>query len=362
MAGSGIGATIRSISGLGKALTTLRSSVSSLQSQVDNLSGLGAIKWTPVEGSGSIPLEVSNGQGVSTIGVDGYDFVVANTGAVSTSIENADDFQQTTSLRGFAIRLTTMPNTNGDIIEMFIGDGEDLASSTDGYILQGTWNGITNVFTSMTLRNPFQAAPPQTIFNVAYTEGQTLVLGFNNSFASVALDLNNLMTFSAAPADASIMGAYSVSATGTASFIGDIAEDSAGFGEIQRLTTATPALNYPADVANQAVEIEGLGIGVTAKITTGTVKDGVYVFFNQNSEPADQGSIPDSLTIAQGDIRYERVKLNNLEAQRAPDFNDDSSQGYEIGSLWFDQNTDPISVYIATWVGVGDAEWRRLDT
>lgn len=53
------------------------------------------------------------------------------------------------------------------------------------------------------------------------------------------------------------------------------------------------------------------------------------------------------------------TKKSNLSAAVAPTVNEDSGDGYGIGSLWIDTSAD--NVYIATDVTVGAALWRLLN-
>jgi hypothetical protein len=52
------------------------------------------------------------------------------------------------------------------------------------------------------------------------------------------------------------------------------------------------------------------------------------------------------------------TKKSNLAATAAPTVNDDSGDGYAIGSLWIDTTNDEI--YMATDVTVGAAVWKQL--
>ena len=53
------------------------------------------------------------------------------------------------------------------------------------------------------------------------------------------------------------------------------------------------------------------------------------------------------------------VPLSNLSAAVAPTVNDDSGDGYAIGSVWIDTVLD--NIYMATDVTVGSALWRLLN-
>lgn len=54
------------------------------------------------------------------------------------------------------------------------------------------------------------------------------------------------------------------------------------------------------------------------------------------------------------------TKKSNLSAAVAPTVNDDSGDGYAIGSVWIDTTAD--QVYMATDVTVGAAVWKQLST
>lgn len=53
------------------------------------------------------------------------------------------------------------------------------------------------------------------------------------------------------------------------------------------------------------------------------------------------------------------VPLSNLNSAVAPTVNDDSGDGYAIGSVWIDVVLD--NIYMATDVTVGSAIWRLLN-
>lgn len=54
------------------------------------------------------------------------------------------------------------------------------------------------------------------------------------------------------------------------------------------------------------------------------------------------------------------TKKSNLGASAAPTVNDDSGDGYSIGSVWIDTSAD--QVYMATDVTVGAAIWKQLSS
>lgn len=54
------------------------------------------------------------------------------------------------------------------------------------------------------------------------------------------------------------------------------------------------------------------------------------------------------------------TKLSKLNATVGPTVNEDSGDGYAIGSIWIDVTAD--QVYMATDVSVGAAVWKQLST
>ena len=66
------------------------------------------------------------------------------------------------------------------------------------------------------------------------------------------------------------------------------------------------------------------------------------------------------VTISVSGIDPVATRKSNLSATAAPTANDDSGDGFSIGSLWIDVTND--QVYMATDVTPGAAVWKQLST
>lgn len=94
--------------------------------------------------------------------------------------------------------------------------------------------------------------------------------------------------------------------------------------------------------------INALGGAVT--LQAGTLPAGIGVNYTQGAN-----TISFNLT----GIDPIATKKSNLAAAVAPTVNEDSGDGYAIGSIWID--TVLNDVYMATNVSVGASVWRKLN-
>lgn len=112
------------------------------------------------------------------------------------------------------------------------------------------------------------------------------------------------------------------------------------------------------------------GVSVGAPISTGVGASSFSVYASEAAFVADKGS-----PAAEGDAFFNSTSnkvefydgttwrvveslLNNFSAMADPTINDDSADGYEIGSKWL--NTTDETLWIAKGVGVGAADWVQL--
>jgi len=98
---------------------------------------------------------------------------------------------------------------------------------------------------------------------------------------------------------------------------------------------------------------------------SGTAPADADLFLMHDDSATDSGNPKDKIadcTAAQL-AAYVATKIgvggtNNMDATIDPTAGDDSSAGYEIGSMWYNQTTDTL--WIAESVGVGSASWQNV--
>lgn len=108
---------------------------------------------------------------------------------------------------------------------------------------------------------------------------------------------------------------------------------------------------------NVAGDSNGAGLAVVAGVLTATLTQDLrttasptfvtITFSNPSSARTNLG------------IDAIATKLSKLDATAAPTVNDDTGDGYGIGSIWIDTTAD--DVYMATDVTAGAAVWRKLN-
>ena len=75
----------------------------------------------------------------------------------------------------------------------------------------------------------------------------------------------------------------------------------------------------------------------------------------------DTGTAGDEIrTNSQNDLVYNPLIKNNLTAIADPDITNDSSEGYEVGSLWLNTTSSPLEISMCLDDSVGAAIWKVI--
>jgi hypothetical protein len=125
-------------------------------------------------------------------------------------------------------------------------------------------------------------------------------------------------------------------------------------------TSADPLLNQ-IPTGNGSVTSVAVSGGTTGLTTTGgPVTTSGTITMSGTLALANGGTGATTAAGARTALEIDAIatKKSNLSATVAPTVNEDSGDGYAIGSIWVDVTAD--EVYLATDVSVGAAIWKQL--
>lgn len=126
-------------------------------------------------------------------------------------------------------------------------------------------------------------------------------------------------------------------------------ESNVDFAQVQARqqgVSAAAQKAFPLPLLGFVASLNGMGGGITLGV--GSVPSGITVSFSTGA-----GTISFNLS----GLDQIAVKKSNLSAAVAPTVNEDSGDGYAVGSVWIDTTAD--DAYVCLDSSVGAAVWKK---